>query len=77
MGPALRHRRSPQLRDLHGKVLRGESAAARLETLKQQGFAPDVVFVHPGWGEALFVKDVFPKAKLLVYAEYYYGAEGN
>jgi glycosyltransferase involved in cell wall biosynthesis len=71
------HRPSPQLRDLHGKVLRGESAAERLEWLKQQGFTPDVVFVHPGWGEALFVKDVFPQAKLLVYAEYYYGAEGG
>jgi glycosyltransferase involved in cell wall biosynthesis len=71
------HRPSPQLRDLHGKVLRGESAAARLEALKQEGFEPDVVFVHPGWGEALFVKDVFPKAKLLVYAEYYYGADGG
>lgn len=69
------HRPSPQLKDLHGKVLRGESAAARLEWLKRQGFEPDVVFVHPGWGEALFVKDVFPKAKLLVYAEYYYNAE--
>ncbi|MRW93741.1 glycosyltransferase [Duganella sp. FT80W] len=66
-----------QLKDLYGKVLRGESAAATLEALKQQGFAPDVVFVHPGWGEALFVKDVFPKAKLLVYAEYYYGGEGG
>jgi glycosyltransferase involved in cell wall biosynthesis len=67
----------PQLKDLYGKVLRGESAAARLEWLKQQGFAPDVVFVHPGWGEALFVKDVFPNARLLVYAEYYYGADGG
>jgi glycosyltransferase involved in cell wall biosynthesis len=71
------HRPSPQLRDLHGKVLRGESAAERLEWLKQQGFTPDVVFVHPGWGEALFVKDVFPKARLLVYAEYYYDADGG
>jgi glycosyltransferase involved in cell wall biosynthesis len=69
------HRPPPQLKDLHGKVLRGESAAARLEWLKRQGFEPDVVFVHPGWGEALFVKDVFPKAKLLVYAEYYYNAD--
>lgn len=71
------HRPPPQLKDLHGKVLRGESAAALLESLKAQGFTPDVVFVHPGWGEALFVKDVFPKAKLLIYAEYYYGAEGG
>lgn len=66
-----------QLKDLYGKVLRGESAAARLEWLKAQGFEPDVIFVHPGWGEALYVRDVFPKAKLLIYAEYYYGAEGG
>lgn len=66
-----------QLKDLYGKVLRGESAAARLEWLKQQGFAPDVIFVHPGWGEALYVRDIFPKARLLIYAEYYYQGEGG
>jgi glycosyltransferase involved in cell wall biosynthesis len=36
-----------------------------------------VVFVHSGWGEALFVKDVFPRARMLVYAEFYYQAEGG
>jgi hypothetical protein len=66
-----------QLKDLYGKVLRGESAAARLEWLKEQGFSPDVIFVHPGWGEALYVRDIFPKAKLLIYAEYFYQAEGG
>ncbi|NVM75843.1 glycosyltransferase involved in cell wall biosynthesis [Duganella sp. SG902] len=66
-----------QLKDLYSKVLRGESASARLEWLKEQGFEPDVVFVHPGWGEALFVRDIFPKARLLIYAEYYYGGEGG
>jgi glycosyltransferase involved in cell wall biosynthesis len=66
-----------QLKDLYGKVLRGESAATALEALREQGFVPDVIFVHPGWGEALFVKDVFPEARLLVYAEYYYGSEGG
>lgn len=66
-----------QLKDLYGKVLRGESAAARLEWLKQQGFEPDVIFVHPGWGEALYVRDIFPKARLLIYAEYYYQGEGG
>lgn len=68
---------APQLRDLYGKLLRGESAAATLQRLKEQGFAPDVIFVHPGWGEGLFAQDVFPHARLLVYAEYYYGAEGG
>jgi glycosyltransferase involved in cell wall biosynthesis len=66
-----------QLKDLYGKVLRAESAAARLEWLKQQGFEPDVIFVHPGWGEALYVRDIFPKARLLIYAEYYYQGEGG
>ncbi len=68
---------APQLRDLYGKLLRGESAAATLQRLKEQGFTPDVIFVHPGWGEGLFAHDVFPHARLLVYAEYYYGAEGG
>ncbi|NRR31963.1 glycosyltransferase [Oxalobacteraceae bacterium] len=68
---------APQLSDLYGKVVRGESAAARLETLKAQGFTPDVIFVHPGWGEAMFVKDIFPQARLLIYAEYYYQPEGG
>lgn len=66
-----------QLKDLYGKVLRAESAAERMEWLKAQGFEPDVIFVHPGWGEALFVRDIFPKAKLLIYAEYYYAGEGG
>jgi len=76
---AARHGPRPpaQLKDLHSKILRGESAAARLAWLKEQGYAPDVVFVHPGWGEALFIREVFPRAKLLVYAEYYYGSEGG
>lgn len=67
----------PRFKDLHDKVVRGESAAAALQALKDQGLAPDVIFVHPGWGEALFVKDVFPQAKLLIYAEYYYQSEGG
>ena len=32
---------------------------------------------HPGWGEALFVKDIFPRAPLLNFCEYYYGGVGS
>ena len=38
---------------------------------------PDVVCAHPGWGEALFLKDVFPQAKLQLYLEFYYRAHGS
>ena len=38
----------------------------------QQGYVPDVIFGHSGWGETLFLKEVWPEAKLLIYAEFYY-----
>lgn len=59
------------------KILRGESAAAAMRKLRQQGFNPDVVYAHPGWGEVLFVKDVWPDTRLVVYAEWYYNAHGQ
>jgi glycosyltransferase involved in cell wall biosynthesis len=65
------------INELHTKVIRGQAAAAAMEQLKAAGFTPDVVFAHPGWGEAFFISDVFPAARLLVYAEYFYGSAGG
>ncbi len=31
---------------------------------------------HPGWGEALFCKDIWPDARLLVFSEFYYRPGG-
>jgi glycosyltransferase involved in cell wall biosynthesis len=45
--------------------------------LKQQGFVPDIVMVHPGWGEGLFLKDALPDTPLLAFCEYYYNARGS
>jgi glycosyltransferase involved in cell wall biosynthesis len=67
----------PLLRDQESKVLRGEACAAAAHALKRDGFAPDVIVAHPGWGEALFIKDVFPKARVVLYCEYYYAQEGQ
>jgi glycosyltransferase involved in cell wall biosynthesis len=65
------------LTELQGKVARGEATARAMQGLQKDGFTPDVVVAHSGWGEALFVKDVFPQARLVVYAEYFYGGEGG
>jgi glycosyltransferase involved in cell wall biosynthesis len=67
----------PLLRDQESKVLRAEACAAAAMLLKREGFEPDVIIAHPGWGEALFIKDVYPKAKLVLYCEYYYAIEGQ
>jgi glycosyltransferase involved in cell wall biosynthesis len=50
-------------------------AKAALE-IQRRGFRPDIICCHPGWGEGLFLRDVFPDAKLLYYWEFYYTAEG-
>jgi glycosyltransferase involved in cell wall biosynthesis len=44
--------------------------------LRDKGIAPDIVIGHNGWGETLFVKDVFPDVPLLAYFEFFYHARG-
>lgn len=56
---------------------RGVSVArACMQLRKQRGYVPDVIFGHSGWGETLFLKEVWPEAKLLIYAEFYYRGRG-
>ncbi|MDN5568074.1 MAG: glycosyltransferase family 4 protein [Paracoccus sp. (in: a-proteobacteria)] len=43
----------------------------------RHGFAPDVIIGHPGWGETLFLKEIWPEARLLVYAELMYRTRGH
>nr|WP_041358802.1 glycosyltransferase [Nitrobacter hamburgensis] len=56
---------------------RGEQVLYSLSTLAASGFAPDVILAHPGWGETLPLRTMFPKARSLVYCEFFYGAEGR
>jgi len=67
----------PLLAELEAKILRGEAAADAARRLKARGWSPDVIVAHPGWGEALMVKDVWPDAKLVCYAEYFYAPRGQ
>lgn len=51
-------------------------ARACLRLRNESGYVPDVIFGHSGWGETLFLKEVWPEAKLIVYAEFYYQGRG-
>ncbi|WP_127106650.1 glycosyltransferase [Pararhodobacter zhoushanensis] len=42
----------------------------------QHGYVPDVIFGHGGWGETLFLREIWPQARLIVYAELYYAPRG-
>jgi len=66
----------PYLRQLEGSTLHGQAAARAMLALRDGGFVPDTILAHPGWGETLFAKDVYPSARLVHFCEWYYGAEG-
>jgi glycosyltransferase involved in cell wall biosynthesis len=56
---------------------RGVTVARACAHLRDsQGYVPDVIFGHSGWGETLFLKEIWPQAKLIVYAEFYYRGVG-
>jgi len=45
---------------------------AAFKKLKSNGFIPDLIIAHSGWGCALHAKAVFPLARLAVYAEWWF-----
>ena len=65
------------VRTLENAVLQGQAVYRLADQLKAQSFIPDVVYAHSGWGPSLFIKDIFPKAKLLCYFEWFYHAHGS
>jgi glycosyltransferase involved in cell wall biosynthesis len=66
----------PWVSDFETKTIRGEACFRAALQLKAQGFTPDLIIAHPGWGESLFLKDAWPAAKLGIYCEFFYHPEG-
>jgi glycosyltransferase involved in cell wall biosynthesis len=60
------------------RVLRfGQAVLNAALALRKDGYNPRLIVAHPGWGEALFLRDVWPKARIITYGEYYYRADGG
>jgi glycosyltransferase involved in cell wall biosynthesis len=57
--------------DLERNLQRGARVAERCHQLRQEGLQPDAVFFHSGWGEGLYLRDLWPDALLLAYPELY------
>jgi glycosyltransferase involved in cell wall biosynthesis len=62
----------PFTREFDGAVENGLAVFAICEGLKREGFTPDLVVGHNGWGEILYVKDCWPGVPLLGYFEFFY-----
>lgn len=65
------------VRNLENAVIQGQAVYRLAEQLKKERFIPDVVYGHSGWGPTLFIKDIFPKAELLCFFEWFYHAHGT
>ena len=55
---------------------RAEQVIYAANVLKLAGMLPKLIFVHPGWGEALPLRQIFPDARICIYCEFYYRAQG-
>ena len=66
----------PWVSDFETKTIRAEACFRAALKLQAEGFTPDVIVAHPGWGESLFLKDVWPTARLGIYCEFFYHPHG-
>jgi glycosyltransferase involved in cell wall biosynthesis len=67
----------PWVIDFETKAIRAEACFRAALTMRDGGFAPDVIVAHHGWGESLFLHEVWPLARLGIYCEYYYNPQGS
>ncbi len=67
----------PWLRSTENAIIRGEAVARKLEQLIENGFRPDAIVGHAGWGEMQFVRQVAPDARISSFCEYYYRGQGS
>ncbi len=63
-------------RSFDAAVRRGQQIVKTLLIHKNKGLEPDIIFVHTGWGDAFYLKDIFPGAKVIGLFEYYYRSRG-
>lgn len=67
----------PFTRDFNEAVQNGLAVFRICEDLKREGFTPDLVIGHNGWGEILYIKDCWPGVPLLGYFEFFYHAHDS
>ncbi len=62
----------PWISDFETKTIRAEACFRAALRMRAKGLNPDLIVSHHGWGESLFLKDVWSQAKLAIYCEFYY-----
>ena len=66
----------PWVSDFETKAIRADACFRAAIKLRNDGYTPDLIIAHPGWGESIFLKEVWPYAKLVIYCEFFYKQHG-
>lgn len=57
---------------LEKKISVSELFRAAFDSLKQDGFYPEITIFHSGWGIGLYLKSIFPLTRSVAYAEWWF-----
>lgn len=74
---AANSRPHPHLLHADRSIRRGQAVLAACALMARQGYRPDLVIGHNGWGEILYLKDLWPDVPLVGYFEFYYHGVGS
>jgi len=66
----------PLIRGFDDAVRYGSGLLSVCRELKTKGFVPDILVGHSGWGQTMFLRDIFPHTPFLAYYEWFYNADG-
>lgn len=58
-------------------LIRADLAAHVAAGLKKDGFAPDLIIGHPGWGETILLGEVWSGVPQVLFGEYWYQSHGG
>ncbi|QGY38707.1 glycosyltransferase [Pseudodesulfovibrio cashew] len=75
-GPSSGESYAPAAR-MEESVRHGVGMLRLCHKLRAEGFVPDLIVGHSGWGQTLFLRDAFPEVPFLGYFEWYYDADGE
>lgn len=67
----------PYLRRFENCVLEGQAAYRAAHQLAQEGWRPDCILNHVGFGNGLYLSDLFPEARRIGLFEWYYNARNS
>jgi glycosyltransferase involved in cell wall biosynthesis len=70
-----RHGVHPITNEVDEWIRRAKLVADRAYEIRKNGWAPDIVMAHPGWGEAMLLSTIFPASPMMIWPELWIKSE--